>query len=179
MIKKILSEMYKKILMHLKGAEYIALCQNPATARKLGVKVGKNCRFYSINFDTEPYLISIGDHVTLTDNVWFVTHDGGVWVFSEKEPHIESFGKITIGNNVFIGINSVILPDTIIGDNSIIAAGSVVQGEFESNSIIAGIPAKVISTINLYYKKNENRFTYFRNLSSLDKKNKILEYFER
>jgi acetyltransferase-like isoleucine patch superfamily enzyme len=177
-MKKLVKKLLRIILMLTKGAEYIAIHHNPKEARKRGLKVGNNCRFFSMNFDTEPYLISIGDHVTLTDNVHFVTHDGAVWVFRDKEPAIELFGKITVGNNVFIGINSIVLPNTTIGDNSIVAAGSVVKGNFENNSVIAGVPARVISTIDEYYKKNQKRFTHFRNLSPDIKKIKIMDYLK-
>ncbi|MDI9553531.1 MAG: DapH/DapD/GlmU-related protein, partial [Bacteroidota bacterium] len=55
------------------------------------------------------------------------------------------FGKIVIGNNVFIGINSIILSNTSIGDNCIVGAGSVVRGKFPENSVLAGNPAQIIS----------------------------------
>ena len=56
-------------------------------ARRLGVRVGHGCRFLGLKlgtFGTEPYLIKIGDHVTLTYGVKFINHDGGVWVFRES-----------------------------------------------------------------------------------------------
>lgn len=155
-----------------------ALYFNPIIARNLGVIVGSNCRFYSINFSTEPYLIKIGNHVTITQNVNFSTHDGAVWVFRNLFPEIELFGQISIGNNVFIGMNSTILFNTEIGDNCVIAAGSVVKGKFQNNSIIAGVPAKCIGTIDDYFKKNESSFTYFRNLSHETKVSEIKSRFK-
>ena len=56
---------------------------------------------------------------------------------------------IIIGNNVWIGLNSIILKGTIIGDNSIVAAASVVSGEFGANTIIMGNPAKEVRSINI------------------------------
>ena len=64
--------------------------KRPEIYRKfLSVTIGKNCRFTgTIHFGSEPFLISIGDHVTLAHNVTFHTHDGGVWVFRDKYPNI-------------------------------------------------------------------------------------------
>ena len=157
--------------------DHIACNYNIRKARKMGVKTGNNCRFYSTNFSTEPYLIEIGDHVTITNGVQFITHDGGVWVFREKYSDIDLFGAIKIGNNVFIGLNSIILPNTTISDNCIVAAGSVVKGYFDKNSIIAGIPAKKISTIAEYFEKNKDRFTYIRSFPN--KKELIVSLFNK
>jgi acetyltransferase-like isoleucine patch superfamily enzyme len=167
------------IIKLLYGGKYLTEVYNIEKARRIGLKVGSNCRFFSLNFSTEPYLIQIGNHVTITSGVHFITHDGGVWIFREMNPEIELFGKIVIGNNVFIGLNAIILLNTEIGDNTIIAAGSVVKGKFESNSVIAGIPAKRISSIEEYFKKNAHKFTYFRDLSPSDKTNRIQEHFNR
>jgi acetyltransferase-like isoleucine patch superfamily enzyme len=94
-------------------------------------------------FSTEPYLIEIGDHARIASGTFFITHDGSVTIFPE-EVNGGIFGKIKIGNNVFIGNNSIILLNTSIGDNCIIGAGSVVRGHFPDGSVIIGNPAKVI-----------------------------------
>ena len=117
----------RKLNRYLRGNEYVATHDTIDIARQIGVTIGRNCRIYSTNFSTEPYLISIGDHVTITDNVQFITHDGAVWVFRQEHPSLDLFGNIKIGDNVFIGLNSIILPGTEIGDNVIVAAGSVLK----------------------------------------------------
>lgn len=122
-------------------------------ARALGVKVGKNCRLFSSNFGSEGYLIEIGDHVTITDGVQFITHDGGIWVFRHQDPEADVFGKIVIGNNVFIGINTIILPGVRLGDNTVVGAGSVVTKSFAGNQVIAGNPARIICTLDEYRQK--------------------------
>lgn len=170
----VFNKIKKKIELLRFGEEYIATNNNVVEARKMGVQVGEKCRIYSLDFSSEPYLVKIGDHVTVTYGVRFATHDGGVWVFREKYPDIELFGKISIGNNVFIGINSIILFNTIIGDNCIIAAGSVLKGDFENNSIIAGVPAKKIASVDEYYKKNLSKFLYTKNMTAREKKHAIL-----
>jgi len=116
--------------------------------RKLGIKIGEKCRVRTMKFSTEPYLIEIGNHVAVAANTEFITHDGATWCF-ENELDGGVFGKITIGNNVFIGINCIILSNTSIGDNCIIGAGSVVRGHFPENSIICGNPAQVISKTSI------------------------------
>ncbi|MCD8083167.1 MAG: acyltransferase, partial [Clostridiales bacterium] len=55
--------------------------------------------------------------------------------------------EIIIGNNCFIGCNSIILKGTVLGDNCVVGAGAVVSGKFEPNSVIAGNPARVIRTL--------------------------------
>jgi len=113
--------------------------------RKLGVKIGEKCRIRTLKFSMEPYLIEIGNHVAVAANSEFITHDGATWVFEDDVDGGGIFGKIVIGNNVFIGINCIILSNTSIGDNCIVGAGSVVRGHFPENSVIAGNPAQLVS----------------------------------
>ena len=146
--------MIKKIIFHLRlviSNEY----ERPEIYRKYQqVTIGKNARFTGkINFGSEPFLISIGNHVTLAHNVTFHTHDGGVWIFRKKYPNINIYGKITIGDNVFIGSNVIILPNISIGDNVVIGAGSVVTKSIKSDSVVAGNPARLIRTVNEYEEK--------------------------
>lgn len=68
------------------------------------------------------------------------------------DQHIRRVGKITIGNNVLIGSNSMIMYDVTIGDNVIIAAGSCVTKDVPANSIVGGVPAKVIGSFDDYEK---------------------------
>ena len=118
------------------------------------VKFGKNVRITGIpRWGSESYLIEIGNNVTITQNVVFHTHDGGVYVLREKHPGINIYGKIKIGSNVFIGSNVIILPGVTIEDNVVIGSGSVVTKNVSKNSIVAGVPAKQISTISDYEKK--------------------------
>ena len=117
--------------------------------REKGVKIGKDCLIFSIDFSTEPYLIEIGNHVVVSPGTTFITHDGSVWLFRDKHPNITVFGKISIGNNSFIGINCIILPGTEIGSNCIIGAGSVVRGKIPDKSVVMGNPAKVVMKTNI------------------------------
>jgi len=111
--------------------------------RKRGVKIGKNCRIYTMSFSTEPFLIEIGNNVAISAGTEFITHDGSVVLF-KNEMEGQVFGKIIIGNDVFFGINCLILYNTKIGDNCVVGAGSVVRGQFPDNSVIVGNPARVV-----------------------------------
>lgn len=120
-------------------------------AKEMGAKVGKNCRFYSLNMFSEPYLIEIGDNVIVSGQVIFVTHDGGVFLFIDEAPDILGhFGRIKVGNNCFIGMGAIILPNVEIGDNCIIGAGAVVIDSIPDNSVAVGNPAKVIYKTSMY-----------------------------
>lgn len=121
-------------------------------AKLIGVNVGNNCRLINIKYSTEPYLITIGNHVSAT-SVHFENHDGGVWCFREKEPEIDIIKPIKIGNNVYIGYGSVILPGVTIGDNVVIGACALVSKNIPSNSVAVGVPARVIKSIDEYYEK--------------------------
>jgi acetyltransferase-like isoleucine patch superfamily enzyme len=122
--------------------------------KHLGIKFGNNVRMTGIPlFGSEPYLITIGNNVTLTQGVTFHTHDGGVGLLRHKYPGIEIIKRITIGNNVFIGSNATIMPGVTIGNNVIIAASSVITKDVPDNVVIGGVPAKVIKTMEEYEQK--------------------------
>jgi acetyltransferase-like isoleucine patch superfamily enzyme len=117
--------------------------------RQLGIKIGENCLIGELSFASEPYLIEIGSHVAIADDTLFITHDAGLWCFSDDSPDDDLFGMIKIGNNVHIGMKCIFLPHTSIGNNCIIGAGSVVRGKFPNNSVIMGNPAQVVTNINV------------------------------
>lgn len=176
MVKK-LKMIYYKLAKYFIDDEVYAMTLAIDKARMQGVKVGERCRFFSTEFSTEQYLIDIGNHVTIASGVFFITHDGGVWVIRElyeKHKNCNMVGKITIGDNVFIGMNSIIMPGVTIGENSIIGAGSVVTKSFPKNSIIAGVPAKRIKSLDEYTEKNKDILIDTKNLSENDKKEFIL-----
>lgn len=135
------------------GSEKYSKTKAIENARRKGVRIGKGCRLISSDFGSEPYLIIIGNHVTVTSGVKFITHDGGVWTIRESHPNIDVFGRIEIGNNVFIGLNSILLPGITIGNNVVVGAGSVVTKSFPDNVVIGGNPAKIICSMEEYKNK--------------------------
>ena len=133
-----------------------------AFLRKKSIKIGKNCKIYSPNrviIDTQrPHMLEIGNNVIITDGVKILCHDYSRSVLCNYPGlgNVGESGFTKIGNNVFIGMNSIILMGSEIGDNSIIAAGTVVTGVFGSNVVIGGNPARVICSISDFYKKRKD-----------------------
>ena len=126
-------------------------------ARSKGVKVGNNCRLYSMNFFTEPNLVEIGDDVIVSGEVKFITHDGAIYLIKDEIPNLRgNYGRIKIGNNCFIGMGAIICQNVEIGNNSIIAAGAVVMDSFPDDSVIMGNPAKAVFKFDMYRKMKKN-----------------------
>lgn len=127
-----------------------------------GGKVGRECVFFAprtIKVDTSRlFLIELGDNVVLTAENILLTHDYSHTVL--RKLYGENIGdakRIKIGNNVFVGMRSIILMGTEIGNNTIIGAGAVVSGKFPDNVVIAGNPAKVICTIDELYERRKKK----------------------
>ena len=119
---------------------------------KNGLTVGKNV-FISHDVFIDPgfpWLISIGDDCTITSGVMLLAHDAT----TKKHLGYTKIGKINIGNKTFVGARSIILPDITIGENVIIAAGSVVTKDIPSNVLIAGNPARIICSTTDYIEKH-------------------------
>lgn len=126
-----------------------------------GVKMGLDVRITGmLHFPSEAFLIEIGSNVTLTKGIIFHTHDGGVGVFREEFPGINVFGRIVIGNNVFIGSNTTILPNVVIGSDVVIGASSVVTKDVPEGVVVAGNPARIISSLDEYKRKVLNKAIY-------------------
>lgn len=147
----------------------------------VGVSMGKNVDINnSVSFGAEPYLVSIGDNVRVTGGVQFVTHDGGVWVIRNlynEYKDVDIFGRITVGNNVHIGMNAIVMPGVSIGNNCIIGTGAIVTKDIPDNSVAVGVPARVIETIDEYLEKNMTRFLHTKLLYGEDKRAAILEAY--
>ncbi len=129
-----------------------------------GLKLGRDVRIIGKpDFGNEPYLITIGDHVTVSTHVEFVTHDGATWVFRERPEYagLQHFGPIEVGNNCFIGTRSVILPGVRIGDNCVVGAGSVVTRSVPDDTVVAGAPARAICTYDEYVERTVLRCRHF------------------
>ena len=93
--------------------------------RSKGMKIGENARLFNDPMTSEPYLISIGDNVTISSGTRFVTHDNSICKCENSE-FTDVVGRVDIGNNVFIGMGSIIMYGVRIADNTIIGSGSVV-----------------------------------------------------
>ena len=141
--------MIKELLYRLRG-EY--------TTKKLismGMKVGKNFnRLHGVILDPgHCWLIEIGDNVTMAPRVHILGHDASTKQFL----NYTKIGRVTIGDNVFIGAESVVLPGVTIGSNVIVGANSTVTHNIPDHSVAAGSPAKVICTLEEYLEKERGR----------------------
>ena len=149
---------------------------------KRGMKVGKNFnRQSSTRLDpSHCWLISIGDDVTLGNKVQILAHDDTTRIYT-------GYGRVApvkIGDRVFVGANSTILMNTTIGNDVIIGAGSLVTGDIPNDSIVAGVPAKVIGKTSEYIAREKKRmasapkfdstYTYQKNISN-DMKSQMYE----
>lgn len=151
--------------------------------REQGCKIGAKTRLLCgiESFGTEPYLIEIGEDCLLSSSISFFTHDGGVKVLNSlgyfDGQRMDKVGKIVVGNNCFIGHGTKIMPGVTIGDNVIVGACAIVTKDVPSNSVVAGIPAKVICTIDDFYNKNKDKFQPTAQMSHEEKKEYLLKLF--
>ena len=166
----IFTTIIKQVQIHRNPVEYW---------RKQGAIIGTGCEIHTdASLGTEPYLIRIGDNVRINENVRIFTHDGGVWVvrnLKEKYKNADVFKRVTIGNNVHIGSNAIIMPGVSVGDNCIIGVGAIVTKDVMENSVAVGIPARVVESISEYIEKNKEHYINSKQLNSKDKKKIILE----
>lgn len=126
--------------------------------QKIGANVDDDVYFVApsktLIDETRPYLLSIGKNTTITEGVAILTHGFDWSVLKVAYGNVlGSAGKVSIGDNCFIGVNTIILKGCSIGNNTIIGAGSVVTSNIPDNVVAAGNPCKVICPIQDYYEK--------------------------
>lgn len=123
--------------------------------KKNGAKIGNHFQLERNSYldSSFPWLIEIGDDVTIAPDVLILSHDGG----TKKCLGYSKIGKVYIGDHVFIGSKSIIMPNTTIGANCVIGAGSIVSGNIPSGSVVAGVPGRVVQSISDYTRKNQER----------------------
>ncbi len=171
-LKKYLKIIYNKYKRYQDPVEYW---------RREGVRIGNDCEIYaSASFGSEPYLISLGNHVRVNAGVHFVTHDGGMWVLREAlygGDKFDLFGEISVGNNVHIGTNSIIMPGVTIGSNVVVGCGAIVTRDIPDNSVSVGVPARVIETVDEYYEKNRDSIVETKSLSQQEKRKYLMEKY--
>lgn len=155
-------ELLKKVYRRLRYGKPLTSDSFIARLRAQGVRIGEDVTFYSpqttVLDGTYPWLITIGDHVRITKGVIILTHDYSWSVLKgcggEEEGHIlGASGKVVIGNNVFIGMDAIIMRNVTIGDDVIIGAGSVVTRDCESGWVYGGNPARKLMPVAEYREK--------------------------
>lgn len=119
--------------------------------------LGKNVKLYTTSFGTEPYLIRIYDNVTCASHVRFITHDVSCFNMARfahiDESQIDKVGSITLFENAFVGAYAILMPNTSVGKNSVVAAGSIVTKHIPDGQLWGGVPAKYIMETSEYSKK--------------------------
>lgn len=113
----------------------------------VNIKFGRNVfvNHYCYFMDGAP--ITIGNHVFIGPSVGFYTANHPL-AYPERNAGLEKAEPITVGDNCWFGANVTVLPGVNIGAGSVIAAGSVVSKDVPANSLVAGVPAKVIREID-------------------------------
>lgn len=148
-------------------------------AKKIGVNFpeGGLHLFGKPVWGSEPWIISLGMNVYITSGCKFITHDGGTLLFRKEIPDLEITKPIVIGNNVYLGNNVIILPGVHIGDNVVIGAGAVVTKDIPSNSVVAGVPARVIKSADEYLEKLKKESLHLGHLKGKDKDDALKKYY--
>ena len=136
-----------------RGDDYSELLQ-----RQIGLHaVGKGCHInYSVAF-TDPQWVSIGNNVVMSD-CSVLGHDASAHMLCHAyNVALDAVGKVDIKDNVFIGWNVIILPGVTIGPNAIVAAGAVVTQDVPPGTVVGGVPARPIGTVDALVAKMQER----------------------
>lgn len=171
-MRESIKKLVKKVLMRHKASsnDFIKYL------RKKKVRIGEGVTIFepqSVFLDaTRPWLLEIGDDVQITRGVTILTHGYDWSVLKGKYGEIcGSAGKVKIGNNVFIGMQATILKGVTVGNNVIIGANSLVNKDVPDNVVVAGNPARIIMSIEDYYKKRKNN-------QFIEAKKMAIEYYK-
>jgi acetyltransferase-like isoleucine patch superfamily enzyme len=121
--------------------------------RSQGVEIGEGVEIFGASlftFGSEPYLVSIGNQVTISHDVDFITHDGGLRIARARYPSAYLYGRIQVADHCFLGAHCVLLPGAKVGAGSVIGSGSIVTGEIPPGVVAIGAPARPIKSVEEY-----------------------------
>jgi maltose O-acetyltransferase len=151
-VKRLIKIIYRKLRDYLYGDPIEEM-------KKGGLRVGRNFNIQSgAIIDASHYWhISIGDDVTLAPRVLILAHDAS----TKRHLNYTKIGKVRIGNKVFVGAGTIILPGVSIGDNVVIGAGSIVSRSIPSNTVAMGNPARVICSIDDFLAKHRKQMEVY------------------
>lgn len=165
-----IGKVYFKLLYKINRQRYV---------REVGVNVGENLHLYgNVSFGTEPWIITLGNNVHLTNGVKFICHDGGTLLFRDRVPDLEITKPITVGDNVYMGNDVIVLPGVKIGNNVVIGAGAVVSKDIPDNSVAVGVPARVIKSTDEYFEKLQRESLHLGHLKGKEKDDALKKYYQ-
>lgn len=169
-IRKLYRYFYKNVICAKNPVKY---------AKKIGVNFpqGELHLYGKVDWATEPWIITLGKNVHITEGVKFITHDGGTLVFRKNIPDLEITKPIILGDNVYVGNNAIFLPGVTVGSNVIVGAGAIVTKNIPDNSVVVGVPARVIKTADEYLDKLKRESLHLGHLKGAEKDRKLMEYF--
>ena len=167
---KLISKIKRKFIQRISPLRYMHLVG--VNFPKGGVHIYGN-----VSWGTEPWIITLGTNVHITDGVKFITHDGGTLLFRKDIPDLEITKPIIVGDNVYIGNNAMLLPGIKIGSNVVIGAGAIVAKDIPDNVVVAGVPAKMIKTVDEYLDKLKKESLHLGHLKGEEKDKALKEYY--
>ena len=155
MLLRILRTMIYRITLRLRGELTLDGEITIKALVKAGLKIGHNCHILpDVTIDSgHCWLVELGNNVTLAPEVYILAHDAS----TKLHLGYTRIGKVKIGDNVFVGARTIIMPNVTIGANSIIGAGSLVNQDIPAHVVAAGNPAKVISTLEAFLDKHRQQ----------------------
>lgn len=171
LLRKLYRKLYAIIIGKIRPIKY---------AQKIGVNFKDPSKVHiygSVKWSTEPWIISIGENVHITNGVNFIGHDGGTLLFRHIVPDLEITKPITVGNDVYIGNNVLIMPGVKIGNRVIIGAGAIVSRDIPDNSVAVGVPAKVTKTADAYFEKIKSESLHLGHLKGEEKDRALMKYY--
>lgn len=165
--------LFSTVIWKLKSRE-----QKLRLLKERGLVIGDGCEVLNgYEFGSEPYLVRIGNNVRLAPGVRISTHDGGCWVLRNLYPEqaaADRFGRVVIGDNCHIGMNATIMPGVTIGNNCIVGACAVVTHDIPEGTVVAGVPARPLCTIEQYRDKHLDELIMTKGMT-WDEKRRVVE----
>ncbi|MBX3064837.1 MAG: acyltransferase [Anaerolineae bacterium] len=147
------------------------------------MRIGKGCAILNTIYDfgREPWLIQIGNRVTITKGVMLLTHDGASRLFRDQLSGSSRYGNrfapIIIHDECFIGVNSIIMPGVTIGPNSIVGVGSVVNQDVPPSTVVAGVPARHICSLEEYIERYQEKMIPIESDNRADLRRELTKRF--
>jgi acetyltransferase-like isoleucine patch superfamily enzyme len=171
--------MVARVLRELRAR--LAVARDPvAYHRAQGAEIGEGVEIFGAGvntFGSEPYLVRVGDGVTISNDVQFVTHDGGLRVVRDVHPGAFYYAPIEVGDRVFIGAGAILLPGVSVGGGSVIGAGAVVAADVAPGTVVAGVPARPIKRVDEYAFARREEWIDTAGLTPEQKRQRLLARF--